>query len=125
MERYFDALPALDLDLGLCPLVDAAFNRHKSAIKFYEYAVTGTMTVASRVVPYLDEVSVTVPDDTDAWSDAMEHWLLDERARDEELERQRAFVLRERNIERLAERWAGTLDDILRHAGRRREERDR
>jgi len=113
MDRYFEALPALDLDLGVCPLLDAPFNRHKSAIKFYEYAATGTMTVASDVPSYRDEVSVTVPDDAGAWCDALEHWLRDDRARDEELERQRAFVLEHRNIEKLADRWAGALESIL------------
>jgi glycosyltransferase involved in cell wall biosynthesis len=110
---FFRLLPSLDLDLGICPLLDTAFNRHKSANKFYEYAVTGSATLASRVTPYRDEVSATVPNETAEWCDALERYLRDERARDEELERQREYVLAERNIERLRERWAAALTEIV------------
>jgi len=112
MDSYFDALPSADLDIGICPLLDTPFNRHKSALKFYEYAAVGTMTVASAVVPYLDEVSATAPNDPAAWSETLERWLLDGPARDAELQRQRDFVLGERNIEHLRDRWEGALLSI-------------
>jgi glycosyltransferase involved in cell wall biosynthesis len=36
-----------DADVGLCPLLDTAFNRHKSAVKAYEYALAGCAVVGS------------------------------------------------------------------------------
>ena len=113
LGAYFSTLPSLDLDVGICPLLDTPFNRHKSALKFYEYAAAGTMTIASEVVPYLGEVSVTTPNEPAAWSDALERFLRDGGARDAELADQREFVFRERNIERLKDRWAAALLEIV------------
>ncbi len=115
---FIDRLPQLDLDIGVCPLVDKPFNRHKSAIKFYEYAISGTMTVASHVTPYADEVSVTVPNAIDSWRDALERFLKDPEAREQELERQRTFVLEARNAVRWTDRW----DTALRSVRKRHEE---
>ena len=109
IDAYFDSLSAADLDVGICPLLDTPFNRHKSALKFYEYAAAGTMTVASAVPPYLGEVTASSPNDAAAWADSLERWLRDAPARDAELARQRDFVLRERNIERLRDRWEQAL----------------
>ncbi len=108
-DAYFANLAALDLDLGICPLRDSPFSRCKSALKFYEYAAVGTMTVASDVEPYRGEVSVTVPEDTDAWCDTLERYLLDPCGRERELEVQREFVWRERTIERVLPLWREAL----------------
>ncbi len=117
-ESFIERLPQLDLDLGICPLIDKSFNRHKSAIKFYEYAVSGTMTVASHVTPYADEVSVTVNNETDSWRNCLERFLKDTEAREQELERQRTFVLGERNAAGWTDRW----DNALRSVRKRHEE---
>jgi glycosyltransferase involved in cell wall biosynthesis len=116
LARYIRELPALDLDVAACPLLDTPFNRHKSAIKFYEYAAAGSLTVASAVPPYRDEVSVTVDNDPLLWADALEAYLRDRERREEELARQRAFVLAERNIDTLRHRWADALRSVA--AGR-------
>ena len=43
-------------DLGMIPLVDTAFNRAKSDLKFVEYSMIGIPTVASKVEPYSKSV---------------------------------------------------------------------
>jgi glycosyltransferase involved in cell wall biosynthesis len=43
-------------DINLCPLVDNMFNRHKSAIKWYEGALQNEATLAANVLPYSDEM---------------------------------------------------------------------
>jgi len=116
MEDYFAVLPALDLDIGICPLVDSPFNRHKSALKFYEYAACGSMTITSAVTPYREEPCICVANDPDAWAGALEHFLLDDDEREEELDRQRDFVFTERNIERLRHDWAEALNETLKPA---------
>ncbi len=45
-------LSLLNLDIGLCPLVDNVFNRNKSSIKYFEYSAVGACTLASDVKPY-------------------------------------------------------------------------
>jgi glycosyltransferase involved in cell wall biosynthesis len=113
LDVYFDLLPRSDLDIGLCPLADTPFNRHKSALKFYEYAACGTLTVASAVGPYRDEVSAVVPNEADAWHDVLELYVRDARRREFELERQRGFVFAERSIERLSAGWVQALRQTL------------
>jgi glycosyltransferase involved in cell wall biosynthesis len=110
---YFHSLGRLDADIAICPLLDTPFNRHRSALKFYEYAMAGSMTVASQVPTYASEVSVTVPNDPASWSDVLERYMRDEPARERELERQRAYVLTERNVLTWSGRWAEVLRSIL------------
>jgi hypothetical protein len=112
-DQVFTAIPALDLDIGICPLRGTPFDRGKSAIKSTEYAVSGSLSVASAVEPYLGEVSVTVPNDAAAWADVLERFLRRRDEREAELEKQRSFVLAERNIESLAPRWAAALESVL------------
>lgn len=114
MEAFFERLRALDLDVGLCPLLDTPFNRHKSALKAHEYAAVDTLAVASDVEPYRGEVSVLVPNSTEAWIDSLEPWLRDGRRRERELEKQRAHVMERRSVDRLADRWQNALETILR-----------
>lgn len=44
-------------DIGIAPLVDNAFNRCKSHIKFMEYSMMKIPVVASRVYPYLMDIN--------------------------------------------------------------------
>ncbi len=111
-DAYRSGLPRLDLDIGLCPLRDTPFNRSKSAVKFYEYACCGFLTVASDIPPYAGEVSLTVPDDPRAWADALEFHLRRADVRAARLHEQRAFVLAERNIATVSATWAAVLDQL-------------
>jgi O-antigen biosynthesis protein len=52
MDRYFDALKALELDVAIAPLVPNIFNQSKSALKILEYGSCGWPVVASSVGPY-------------------------------------------------------------------------
>lgn len=113
VESYFEVLPALDLEIGICPLLDTEFNRHKSALKFYEYAMCGTVTVASAVPTYQDEVSITVPNEMDDWAATLEALLKFPREIERELTEQRRYVLEERNIQQWKHRWAEALDTTL------------
>ena len=45
-------LALMNLDIGLCPLIDNEFNRNKSCIKFIDYATQSVPSVASNVIPY-------------------------------------------------------------------------
>ena len=51
-----DYLVNLDLDIGICPLRDSAFNRCKTAVKALEYSFKGIPTIASNVTPYKEFV---------------------------------------------------------------------
>jgi glycosyltransferase involved in cell wall biosynthesis len=93
----------LALDIGIAPLVEDTFNRHKSCIKYYEYAMSGAVTVASHVLPYSAEVSITAKNSRDAWARKLE-WVLTE-DRDRLWREQRDWVLEHRSIERTVALW--------------------
>jgi len=51
-KEYPQYLAEQKWDIGICPLVDTAFTRSKSHIKWLEYSAVKIPTVASRVYPY-------------------------------------------------------------------------
>ncbi|HLK38184.1 MAG TPA: glycosyltransferase [Polyangiaceae bacterium] len=61
IDRYYAFLS--DLDVGIAPLRDTAFNRSRSDVKFLEFAAHGVAPVVQHLVPYLD----TVQPDRTGW----------------------------------------------------------
>jgi O-antigen biosynthesis protein len=97
----------LGLDIGIAPLVADRFNQHKSCIKYYEYAMAGAVTVASKVLPYSAEVPVTAKNNRDSWIAQLEWVLNADRA---VLAReQREWVLTHRNIQTNVALWEHAL----------------
>lgn len=92
-------LAALDLDIGVCPLEDTRFNRCRSAVKFYQYAAAGTLTVASDVTAYRRECNLLAANSPDAWVDALLPLARDPGLRAQRLAEQRAFVSAQRSAE--------------------------
>jgi glycosyltransferase involved in cell wall biosynthesis len=66
-SNYVSTLCGLALDIGIAPLLDTPFNRKKSSIKYYEYGMSGAVTVASNVLPYSAEVPRLADNTTSAW----------------------------------------------------------
>ncbi len=93
----------LALDIGIAPLEENRFNSNKSCIKYYEYAMSGTVTVASRVLPYSEEVNLTAKNNRDAWKEKLE-WALNT-DRELLLREQREWVLAHRNIQANVTMW--------------------
>lgn len=105
VEKYKDTLRDLNFDIGLCPLEDNRFNSCKSAIKFYEYAMVGTVCLASKVSPYAGEVMYEAKNRYDKWYSKLKALIESPEIREMVLEAQREFVLRERNIETKISAW--------------------
>ncbi len=89
-KSYPKHLASLKWDIGLAPLVDTAFTRSKSHIKWMEYAMYKIPTIASRVYPYFvpafgrdiirhEETGLLVK--PSEWSDALEDLILHEEKR--------------------------------------------
>lgn len=86
-KEYPEYLSTLKWDIGIAPLVDSAFTRCKSPIKFFEYSMYKIPTIASKVYPYdvpSFEREVIRHDETgilckpSEWFDALEELILDE-----------------------------------------------
>ena len=89
----------MDLDIGLCLLNDNPFNRNKSCIKFYEYAMVGTFAVAPDLLPYSEEPVYRPIERLDSLLSYHQD-LLDEKAK-----WQRKWVLENRNIRKNWKLW--------------------
>jgi hypothetical protein len=92
--------------------VDDPFNRNKSCIKYYEYAMSGAITVASHVLPYSTEVPLTAKNNREAWMVKIVSAL--ETDREAMSRQQREWVLTHRNIEHNVALWEGVLSGAVR-----------
>jgi len=101
--RHSEKVCELGLDIGIAPLVEDSFNQNKSCIKYYEYALSGAITVASRVLPYSAEVPITAKNNRQSWKANLEPLL--DADRDLLWRQQRDWVLTHRNMERNVELW--------------------
>lgn len=105
IEEYNQKLSELNFDIGLCPLVDTKFNRCKSAIKFYEYAMVGTACLASKIPPYEGEVNYNAKNKHDKWKTKLRNLVQDEKLRDFITIEQREWVLKNRDIRSNIHLW--------------------
>lgn len=105
IEEYKSALAEMNFDIGLCPLVGTKFDVCKSAIKFYEYSMVGTVTIASKVTPYQEEVNYCAKNRFDKWYSKLKALIENEDLRHQLLMQQRDFVLRNRNIKDRIPLW--------------------
>jgi glycosyltransferase involved in cell wall biosynthesis len=109
-ELYPSILRRCNIDIGIAPLLDSDFNYSKSCVKFYEYASTGTVTLASDVKPYKDEVSYCAKNTKDDWYKKLEKLIVDQKFRDELYAKQYQWVKENRDIRRVVVKWEEALD---------------
>lgn len=107
--EFARALSALDLDIALCPLLDTAFNRCRSGVKFYQYAAVGTATLASDVAPYRGECEPLCGDTQAAWESALGRLLDNGPLREATLEAQQRYWRTHRTWSTVGPRFAEAL----------------
>lgn len=56
-DKFPEKLMSMNWDIGIAPLIDDAFNRSKSHIKYMEYSMKKIPTIASDVYPYTHNAS--------------------------------------------------------------------
>ena len=83
--KYPKLLADLDFDIGISPLVDSAFNRGKSNLKWLENSALGIPTVASNVGHYAETlrngVDALLADDENGFELALDVLISDRRRR--------------------------------------------
>ncbi len=91
-KEYPKHLSTMKWDIAIAPLVDTAFTRSKSPIKFFEYSMCKIPIIASRVYPYYIPSfgrEVITHEETgllckpSEWFDAIESLILDKGKREE------------------------------------------
>ena len=104
-ELHPAVLSKCDFDIGLAPLVDNEFNHDKSCIKFYEYSTVGTVTLASDVLPYSDEVGYLAKNTVKDWYNKLEKLIVDVPFREKLLAKQQKWVKENRSLEAIGVEW--------------------
>ncbi len=104
-------------DLGIAPLEDSVLNQYKSDIKFLDYSALGIPGIYSRVPAYQGTVrdgenGRLVPNTPEAWAEALEFMLTDDRLRDEMAGRAQEYVFGERTLEHRATDWRKAILEI-------------
>lgn len=115
-------LTILNLDIGLCPVMDNPFNRTKSAIKWMEYSMIGMATVASDIPPYSpvisnEQTAMLCKENHDSWFDAIEKLVIDKQFRNKMAKTAFSEVILEHNIDSKAHLWVEAYEKILRPVG--------
>jgi hypothetical protein len=103
IDDYWKTLAKLRLDIGCAMLLDTPFNNCKSCVKFYDYAGAGAVTIASQVLPYIEEPMVHVPNTVDAWVRMLSMYIDSYLARQQRLQEQRVWIRENRDADKWAE----------------------
>ena len=109
-ELHADLMRQLNIDIGLAPLRGTDFDKNKSAIKFYEYAATGTLTIASNTIPYKDEVNYLSDGD---WYQKVMNLIENEDKAEKIYNQQREWVLKNRDIKKVGDLWESNFKQLL------------
>jgi glycosyltransferase involved in cell wall biosynthesis len=86
-EHYYDALEGMNADLAVIPMRDSPFNRGKSAVTLYSWAVQGVPVVCSRTGPYAEAEREGFPavyvthGNVDEWTQAIRDLIYEEEKR--------------------------------------------
>lgn len=108
-DQYPAALAALDLDLAIAPLELNRFNTAKSNLRLLEYGAVGYPVIATDILPYRNAPVTRVPNNPQAWIDAIRahvHDLDATRAAGEQL---REWVLSDWMLDQHLDEWLKAL----------------
>lgn len=115
-EVYPYKLACMNLDIGLCPVVENEFNRNKSAIKYFEYSMVGAASIASDWPPY--SPCITSGKDGllvkhDQWFNAMEELILNKEKRQELAKNAYENIYENYNADKKAYLWQEAYEGVL------------
>jgi glycosyltransferase involved in cell wall biosynthesis len=103
-----------DMDIGLAPLIDTAYNRAKSGIKAMQYGALGIPCLCSPLPPYEDFPTAHVPGNAPgAWYDQIKRLVQDREIRKSAGMAARLDVLRKWDIRMMADVWHETYRKIV------------
>lgn len=105
ITEYYQGLADLGADIGIAPLQENEFNRNKSPLKFLEYAMVGTVCLASNRLPYKGEMKREWLCNDDEWEGKLEKLIVDKEYREKVKKEQYEWVLKNRDIQKEYKRW--------------------
>jgi glycosyltransferase involved in cell wall biosynthesis len=104
-------------DIAISPLADTRFNQCKSDIKFLDYCAIGAAGIYSRAPAYASsvrhlETGWLAENNIDAWVEALEELLCNERLRTRLVQNATRYLYSERIVARNARRWFSVLTQL-------------
>jgi GT2 family glycosyltransferase len=108
-EQYAPKLVSLNLDLAVAPLEYHPFNEAKTNLRLLEYGVMGWPVVCTDIYPYHDAPAKRVPNQPQAWIEAIRERAHDLDAAGREGDQMRAWVLRHFILEDHLDEWLDAL----------------
>lgn len=109
-------LATLNLDIGICPLIDNVFNRAKSAIKYLEYSAIGVPTIASDMPPYskvITDGKDGILADEDEWFNAIEGLVNDKIKRNVLVKNAFENIKENHSADKFAYLWRDMYEKVL------------
>jgi glycosyltransferase involved in cell wall biosynthesis len=111
-------IPLLNLDIGLCPLVDNVFNRQKSALKWFDYTMGGAATIASNIPPYSVAMEdkkncLLIENSKEEWVKAMSELIENEQKRKDLNENAYQEIYQKWNADKNAVMWRDAYKEIM------------
>lgn len=119
MDVYPYKLACANIDIGLCPLIDNEFNKNKSAIKYFEYSMNKSATIASDMLPYSPCIThgkdglLVKGEDSKSWFDAMEELILNKTLRQSLGENAYENVRENYNADKGAHLWLDAFEKLM------------
>lgn len=114
VELYPYMLAKLNLDIGCAPLKMDEFNRYKSSIKMYEYAMVGTFGVCSYWGSFQeDNFPNAISNKPEDWMKNFERYVTDPAWRVAVMQGQKEFVLKKRTIDLWMDEREKTYKELL------------
>lgn len=116
IDKYPKAVAAMGIDIGIAPLVDNAFNRGKSNLRWLEYSALGIPTVASNVGHFAETIDNgkdgILCDTAEDFINALEGLILNVSRRKELAKAARDRVFKDFNIDNTVKYYAKVLQEI-------------
>lgn len=109
-------LATMNLDIGLCPLIDNEFNKNKSSIKYLEYSMYKTATIASNMLPFSPVITNEKDGllvDEHGWFDAMERLILDVELRRKLGSNAYENIYENHNADKKAHLWLNAYEKLM------------
>ena len=116
IDKYPKEIAKLGFDIGVAPLVDNAFNRGKSNLRWLEYSALGIPTVASKVGHFaqtIEDGKTGLLCEDDNFIMALECLIKDKKKRKEIAKAAKAEVMSKFNIDTVSKDYEKALSEII------------
>ncbi len=112
-DKYPNLIMSQKWDIGIAPLIDDTFNRSKSHIKWMEYTMMGIPTIASKVLPYTENVKHGLLAEPDEWEEKLTYLIENHEERQDMAKRAYEYIKETQQWQQHKEEYLKIVGDIF------------